>query len=127
MARAGHHHQYVGQLFEILRLKRLEKMRERGLQRADTTPEFAILGKNLTKALFDHLVISRRDALDAGVCDAESLWKHFMGDAGYRFASAMIRGDVTLPPNVWAIFIYQIVQGAARSFLDIVEEDTEWD
>jgi len=67
-------------------------MRERGVQRADTTPEFAALGKNLTKAILDHLVIARRDDLDAGACDVESRWAYFMGDASFRFASGMFRG-----------------------------------
>jgi hypothetical protein len=124
-AGAAHHHQYVGQFFDILRGKRLDKMRERGIRRTDTTPEFAALGKNLTKAIFDHLVIARRDALNADACDLESLWEYLMGDAGYRFASGMVKGDITMPPNLCASFIYQVVQGAAMSFLDVVEEDLE--
>jgi hypothetical protein len=124
-ARAAHHHQYVGQFFDVLRGKRLNKMQERGVQRTDTTPEFAALGKNLTKAIFDHLVIARQDALDEGACDIESLWEYFMSDAGYRFATCMVKGDMAMPPNLYASFIYQVVQGAAMSFLDVVEEDAE--
>jgi len=48
-----------------------------------------------------------------------------MSDAGYRFASGMVKGDITMPPNLWASFIYQVVQGAAMSFLDVAEEDVE--
>ena len=118
-------HEYVGELFDLLRRKRLEKMRDLGVQRADTAPEFADLGVRTTKAIFDHLVIAKRAALDAGACDIESLWAYFMDDAGYRFASGMVQGDITMPPDLWASFIYQTVQGAAMSFLDIVEEDAE--
>jgi hypothetical protein len=125
MAKVAHHHQYVGQLFDILRRKRIDKMRERGVQRTDTTSEFAAPGKSLTKVIFNHLVIARRDVLDAGACDIESLWEYFMSDAGYRFASGMVKGDITMPPNLWASFIYQVVQGAAMSFLDVAEEDVE--
>jgi hypothetical protein len=125
MASAARRHEYVGELFDLLRRKRLEKMRDLGVQRADTAPEFADLGVRTTKAIFDHLVIAKRAALDAGACDIESLWAYFIGDAGYRFASDMVKGDITMPPDLWASFIYQTVQGAAMSFLDIVEEDAE--
>lgn len=53
--------------------------------------------KNLTKAIFDHLVIARRDALDAGACDVESLWAYFMGDVSYRRALDVIRGTSPCP------------------------------
>ena len=125
MAGAARRHEYVGELFDLLRRKRLEKMRDLGVQRADTAPEFADLGVRTTKAIFDHLVIAKRAALDAGACDIESLWAYFMDDAGYRFASGMVQGEITMPPDLWASFIYQTVQGAAMSFLDIVEEDAE--
>jgi hypothetical protein len=125
MAGAARRHEYVGELFDLLRRRRLEKMRDLGVRRADTAPEFADLGVRTTRAIFDHLVIARRAALDAGACDIESLWAYFMDDAGYRFASGMVKGDITMPPDLWASFIYQTVQGAAMSFLDIVEEDAE--
>jgi len=96
MASAASRHTYVEELSDMLRRKRLKKMRDLGLQRADTTPEFADLGMRTTKMIFDHLVIARRDALDSGACDIESLWAYFMGDAGYQFASGMIRGDINL-------------------------------
>jgi hypothetical protein len=118
-------HEYVGELFDLLRRKRLERMRDLGVQRADTAPEFADLGVRTTKAIFDHLVIAKRAALDAGACDIESLWAYLIDDAGYRFASGMVQGDITMPPDLWASFIYQTVQGAAMSFLDIVEEDAD--
>jgi len=104
-ASVAHHHQYVGGLFDVLRRKRLDKMRKLGVRREDTDPEFAALGKNLTKAIFDHLVIARRDALDAGACDIESLWAYLMGDAGCGFASGMIRGDIAMPPDLRVSFI----------------------
>jgi hypothetical protein len=125
MAGAARRQEYVGELFDLLRRKRLEKMRGLSIRRADTAPEFADLGVRTTKAIFDHLVIARRAALDAGACDIESLWAYFMDDAGYRFASGMVKGDITMPPDLWASFIFQTVQGAAMSFLDIVEEDAE--
>ena len=125
MAGAARRQEYVGELFDLLRRKRLEKMRDLGVRRADTATEFADLGMRTTKAIFDHLVIAKRAALDAGACDIESLWAYFMDDAGYRFASGMVKGDITMPPDLWASFIYQTVQGAAMSFLDIVEEDAE--
>jgi hypothetical protein len=124
-AGAARQHEYVEQLFEILRRKRLEKMREQGVRCEDALREFAALGKNLATAIFDQLVIARRDALDAGACDIESLWTYFMGDAGYRFAQSMVKGDIALPPNLLASFIYRVVQVAAMPFLDIVEEDAE--
>jgi hypothetical protein len=77
----------------------------------------------MTKAIFDHLVIARRDALDAGACDIESLWDYFMDDAGYRFADGMVKGDPNIPPDLWSSFIYAVIQEAAMSFLDIVEEE----
>ena len=125
MDSAARRHEYVRELFDLLRRKRLEKMRDLGIQRADTAPEFADLGVRTTKAIFDHLVIAKRTALDAGACDIESLWAYFIDDAGYQFASGMVQGDITMPPDLWASFIYQTVQGAAMSFLDIVEEDAE--
>ena len=73
MARVAGRHSYVEELFDMLRRKRLEKMRDLGLQRADTTSEFAVLGVRMAKVIFDHLVIARRDALDCGACDIESL------------------------------------------------------
>src|SRR5262249_25300217 len=118
-------HEYVGELFDLLRRKRLEKMRDLGIQRADTAPEFADLGVRTTKAIFDHLGIAKRAALDACGCDIESLWAYFIGEAWYGFASSMVQGDIGMPPDLWASFIYQTVQGAAMSFLDIVEEDAE--
>src|SRR5687767_7500717 len=60
------HNEYVGQLFDLLRQKRIDQMRERCILRTDATPEFAHLGILTTKTVFDHLVIARRDALDAG-------------------------------------------------------------
>jgi hypothetical protein len=117
------HNEYVGALFDLLRRRRIEKMRDLGIQRDDTTPEFALLGSRMTKAIFDHLVIARRDALDAGACDIESLWDYFMGDAGYSFADGMVKGDPHTPPDLWSSFIYTVIQEAAMSFLDIVEEE----
>ncbi|MCI0392568.1 MAG: hypothetical protein MOB07_27870 [Acidobacteria bacterium] len=119
------HYEYVGALFDLLRRKRIEKMRDLGIQREDTAPEFALLGSRMTKAIFEHLVVIRRDALDAGACDIESLWDYFMGDAGYRFADGMVKGDPGIPPDLWSSFIYAVIQEAAISFLDIAEEDVE--
>jgi len=94
------HYEYVGALFDLLRRKQIEKMRDLGIQREDTTPEFAILGWRMTKVIFEHLVVTRRDALDAGACDIESLWDYFMGDAGYQFADGMVKGDPSIPPDL---------------------------
>jgi len=119
------HYEYVGALFDLLRRKQTKKMRDLGIQREDTTPEFALLGWRMTKAIFEHLVVIRRDALDAGACDIESLWDYFMGDAGYGFAEGMVKGDPNIPPDLWSSFIYAVIQDAALSFLDIVEENVE--
>jgi hypothetical protein len=119
------HYDYVGALFDLLRRKRIEKMRDLGIQREDTNPEFVLLGWCMTKAIFEHLVVTRRDALDAGACDIESLWDYFMGDAGYRFADGMVKGDPNIPPDLWSSFIYTVIQDAAMSFLDIDEEEME--
>ncbi len=77
----------------------------------------------MTKAIFEHLVVTHRDALDAGACDIESLWDYFIGDAGYRFADGMVKADPHTPPDPWSSFIYTVIQEAALSFLDIVEEE----
>src|SRR5262245_9981792 len=119
------HYEYVGELFDLLRRKRIEKMRDLGIQREDTAPEFALLGLRMTKAIFEHLVVIRLNALDAGACDIESLWDYFMDDAGYRFAEDMVKGALGVPPDLWSSFIYQVIQGAAMSLLDIAEEDVE--
>jgi hypothetical protein len=119
------HYEYVGALFDLLRRKQIEKMRDLGIQREDTTPVFALLGWRMTKAIFEHLVVIRRDALDAGAYDIESLWDYFMGDAGYRFADGMVKGDPHIPPDLWSSFIYTVIQDAAMSFLDIDEEEME--
>jgi hypothetical protein len=119
------HNEYVGQLFDLLHQKRLEKMQEQCIWRTNTTPEFAGLGIMMTKTIFDHLVIARRDALDAGTCDIESLWEYLMNTGGYKFASDMVQADIYMPPNVWSSFIYRMIEGAAMSFLDIAEEDAE--
>jgi len=119
------HYEYVGALFDLLRRERIEKMRDLGIQREDITPEFALLGSRMTKVIFEHLVVIRRDALDAGACDIESLWEYFMDDAGYRFADGMVKGDPGIPPDLWSSFIYAVIQEAAMSFLDIVEEEME--
>jgi hypothetical protein len=119
------YYEYVGALFDLLRRKQIEKMRDLGIQREDTSPEFALLGWRMTKTIFEHLVVTRRDALDAGACDIESLWDYFMGDAGYRFADGMVKGDPNIPPDLWSSFIYAVIQEAAMSFLDIVEEEME--
>src|SRR5215471_14690450 len=92
-------YEYVGALFDLLRRKQIEKMRDLGLQREDTSPEFALLGWRMTKTIFEYLVVTRRDALDAGACDIESLWDYYMGDAGYRFADGMVKGDPNIPPD----------------------------
>jgi hypothetical protein len=117
--------EYVGALFDLLRQKRIERMRDLGIQREDTAPEFALLGSRMTKVIFDHLVVTQRDALDAGTCDIEALWEYFMDDAGARFAEGMVKGDIGIPPDLWVSFIYTVIQGAAISFLDIAEEDLE--
>jgi len=117
------HYGYVGALFDLLRRKRIEKMHDLDIQRENTTPEFALLGSGMTKAIFEHLVVTHRNALDAGACDIESLWDYFMGDAGYRFADGMVKGDPNIPPDLWSSFIYTVIQEAAMSFLDIVEEE----
>ncbi|HEY9436954.1 MAG TPA: hypothetical protein VI260_36315 [Blastocatellia bacterium] len=117
------HYGYVGALFDLLRRKRIEKMHDLDIQRENTTPEFALLGSRMTKAIFEHLVVTHRNALDAGACDIESLWDYFMGDAGYRFADGMVKGDPNIPPDLWSSFIYTVIQEAAMSFLDIVEEE----
>jgi hypothetical protein len=117
-ARTVKHYEYVGALFDLLRRKQIEKMRNLGIQREDTSPEFAFLGWRMTKAIFEHLVVIRRDALDAGICDIESLWEYFMSDAGYRFAEGMVKGDPDIPPDHWSSFIYAVIQDAALSFLD---------
>jgi hypothetical protein len=102
---------------------------QRGLtveaQQEPAPPEFALLGSCMTKAIFDHLVIARRDALDAAACDIESIWSYLVQDAGYQFAEGMVKGDLGIPPDLWSSFIYHVIQGAAMSFLDIVEEDAE--
>jgi hypothetical protein len=56
--------EYVGALFDLLRRKRIERMRDLGIQREDTTPEFAPLSSRMTKVIFDHLVVTQRDALE---------------------------------------------------------------
>jgi len=124
-ASTAKHNEYVGALFDVLRRERIKKMRDLGIQREDTTPEFALLGSSMTKAIFDHLVIARRGALDAGACDIESIWSYFVQDAGYQFAEDMVKGDLGVPPDLWSSFIYQVIQGAAMSLLDIAEEDVE--
>jgi hypothetical protein len=117
------HYGYVGALFDLLRRKRIEKMRDLDIQREDTSPEFALFGWRMTKTIFEHLVVIRRDALDEGSCDIESLWDYFMGDAGYSFADGMVKGDPHIPPDLWSSFIYTVIQEAAMSFSDIVEEE----
>jgi len=77
-ARAAKHREYVGQLLDLLSQKRLDKMRERGIQRTDVTPEIAHLGMLMARTICDHLVISKREELDAGFCDIESLWAYLM-------------------------------------------------
>jgi hypothetical protein len=124
-ATTAKHNEYVGALFDLMRRERIKKMRDLGIQREDTTPEFALLGSRMTKAIFEHLVVTRRDALDAGASDIESLWDYFMGDAGYRFADGMVKGDPNIPPDLWSSFIYAVIQEAAMSILDIVEEEME--
>ena len=124
-AATAKHNEYVGALFDLLRRKRIKKMRDLGILREDTTPEFALLGSCMTKAIFDHLVIARRGALDAGVYDIESIWSYFVQDAGYQFAEDMVKGALGVPPDLWSSFIYQVIQGAAMSLLDIAEEDVE--
>jgi len=123
-ASAARHREYVGQLLDLLSRKQLDKMRDRGVQRTDATPEIARLGMLMARTVFDHLVIARREELDAGLCDIESLWAYLMNDDGYHFASSLIKWDMYMPPNLWASFIYQIIQGAVASFLDVVEEDS---
>jgi hypothetical protein len=34
-------------------------------------------------------------------------------------------GDPDIPPDLWSSFIYAVIQEAAMSFIDIVEEDVE--
>jgi hypothetical protein len=104
-ASASRHREYVGQLLDLLSRKRLDKTRERGIQRTDDTPEIAHLGMLMARTIFDHLVIARRDELDAGACDIESLWAYLMDDNGYDFASSLITWDTLMPPNLWASFI----------------------
>ncbi len=123
-ASAVKHYEYVGALFDLLHRKRIEKMRDLGIQREDTSPEFALLGSRMTNAIFEHLVVIRRDALDAGICDIESLWEYFVDDAGYGFAEGMVKGDPSIPPDLWSSFIYAVIHDAATSFLDI-EENVE--
>src|SRR5215813_10619043 len=53
-------YEYVGALFDLLRRKQIEKMRDLGLQREDTSPEFALLGWRMTKTIFEYLVVTRR-------------------------------------------------------------------
>jgi hypothetical protein len=124
-ASATRHYEYVGQLFELLHQKRLDKMQEKCIWRTNTTPEFAHLGVIVTRTVFDHLVVARRDALDAGTCSVESLWDYLMSDGGYRFASDLVEADVHLPPNLWASFIHEVIQGTAMSLLEVVDVETE--
>lgn len=119
------HFEYVGQLFGILHRKRLEKLREQGILRTNTIPEDAKLGISMTKRIFDHLVIAKREALDAGACDIESLWEYFVRDRGSRFAEGLVKGDIGIPPDLWVSLIYLTVRDAAESFLDIAEENVE--
>lgn len=119
------HNEYVGGLFDLLHQKRIDQMRERCILRTDATPEFARLGILTTKTLFDHLVIARRDQLDSGTCDIESLWDYLMSTGGYKFASDLVQADLQMPPRVWSSFIYQMVQGVAASFLEIEEDHEE--
>jgi hypothetical protein len=45
-ASTSRHREYVGQLLDLLSRKRLDKMKERGIERTDVTPEVAHLGTN---------------------------------------------------------------------------------
>jgi hypothetical protein len=119
------HFEYVGQLFGILHRERLEKLREQGILRTNTIPEDAKLGISMTKRIFDHLVIAKREALDAGACDIESLWEYFVRDRGSRFAEGLVKGDIGIPPDLWVSLIYLTVRDAAESFLYIAEENVE--
>ncbi len=119
------HYEYVGQLFGLLHRKRLEKLREQGILRTHTIPEDAKIGVSMTKTIFDHLVIAKREALDAGACDIESVWEYFVRDRGFRFAEGLVKGDIGIPPDLWVSLIYLVVRGAAESLLDIAEEDVE--
>jgi len=119
------HNEYIGQLFGLLHQKRLDKLREQGILRTNTMPEFAGLGISTTKTIFDHLVIAKREALDAGTCDIESLLESFVSNRGSRFAEGLVKGDIGIPPDLWVSLIYLLVRGAAESFLDIAEEDIE--
>ena len=122
-ANSDAHHEYVGQLFGLMLRNRAEKMRALGVRRTNTTLEFANVGQILTKMIFDHLVVANRDALDTGAFASESLWESFMEDAGYRFASDMVKGNSGAPPKLAVSFIYSVIEAAALSFLEIVEED----
>gem|GEM_PF-2162921 len=124
-AAAARHREYVEQLFDLLHQKRLEKMQEQCIWRTDSTSEFAHLGILVTRTIFDHLVIARRDKLDAGICNIESVWEYLMSTDGYKFASDLVEADINMPPNVWLSFIYDVIRGAARSFLRIAEEGGE--
>jgi hypothetical protein len=123
-ARAAKHREYVGQLLDLLSQKRLERMRELAIQGTDAASDLGPLGMLMTRTICDHLVISKREELDAGFCDIESLWAYLMNDNGHHFASSLVKWDMYMPPNLWASLIYQIIQGAAASFLNVVEEDS---
>lgn len=122
-ASAARHREYVGHLLDLLSRKQLDNILQQGIERTDATPEMARLGMLMTRTIFDHLVIAMREELDAGLCDIEALWEYLMNDSGYQFASSLVKWDMHMPPNLWASFIYQIIQGAAGSFLDVAEED----
>jgi hypothetical protein len=40
-----------------------------------------------------------------------------------QHTALIFKGDPNIPPDLWSSFIYTVIQEAAMSFLDIVEEE----
>ena len=119
------HYEYLGELFELLHKEQMDRLCALGIQRRDTTAEFAKLGRLTVKSMFDHLIAANQEFLDAGTFDIRSIWSYLTSDKGYAFASGMVRRDRAMPPNLGKSFIHQTVRNAVTTLLDIAEEDRD--
>ncbi len=118
------HALYVERLFDLLYRKRLEALREHGIERMSTEPEFAQLGMEVTYVIFNILVAFHPRAVEQGVLDVEAVWANFMATSGHDFAKDLIEPNrhPLMPATLWKWFIESVLRNAALSFSQIVEE-----
>jgi hypothetical protein len=119
ITRPANHNLYVEQLFELLNRRRLETLREHGIERTHAEPELAQLGLAVTVALFNALVASHPQAVEQGTLNVEALWEDFTATGGYAFAQDLIEPKPLMPVDLWKWFVESVVVNAALSFSQV--------